>query len=156
MRSVALVIGGGGSVALTLYVGRENSSVVLMTLFVFWVLSPFVGLAVADALSKRWSVSARAALRAVTLIIAAGSLAIYGTKKATQPQQLFGAHSPRHRCSGSRTRSGMRSRTRLCFVPSAYSMWPSGSSSAGSPFSSCSITRYCRQGKGDELLILRG
>ena len=80
MRSVALVIGGGGSVALTLYVGRENSSVVLMTLFVFWVLSPFVGLAVADALSKRWSVSARAALRAVTLVIAAGSLAIYGTR----------------------------------------------------------------------------
>jgi len=60
-----------------LYVGSRNKSAILMTTFAIWVLAPFVGLAFADALSKRWSKTTRAALHIGTLAIALVSVAIY-------------------------------------------------------------------------------
>jgi hypothetical protein len=66
------------SVACTLWVGRRNPSYFLMLLFTVWVLSPFVGLLLAERRSARWSVAARTALHSVMLILAAGSVAAYG------------------------------------------------------------------------------
>jgi hypothetical protein len=50
----------------------------LVVLFTGWVLSPFVALVLADIASKRWSALTRAALYGVMLVLAVGSLAIYG------------------------------------------------------------------------------
>jgi hypothetical protein len=50
----------------------------LRVLFVIWVLSPFMALVLADMVSKRWSVLARATLYGAMLVVTVGSLAIYG------------------------------------------------------------------------------
>ena len=52
----AVVAAAGGSVGLMLWVGRHNPSSVLLLLFALWVVSPFMGLQLADMFSKRWSV----------------------------------------------------------------------------------------------------
>lgn len=75
---VTALIGAAGSAGLTLYAGRHNSSRILMALFVFWVLSPFVGLVLAEVVSKRWTILTSPTLLGLVLVIAAGSLAIYG------------------------------------------------------------------------------
>src|SRR5258708_34538516 len=75
---VALVVGAAASLGLTLRAGNRGQSSILMLLFVLWVLSPFVGLALADKASPRWTISTRATLYVVTLISTAGSLALYG------------------------------------------------------------------------------
>lgn len=72
---IALVVGAAGSLALMLPAGHPP--LLLRALFIGWVLSPFVGLAVAFIASKRRSVPARATLYGVTLVIALGSLASY-------------------------------------------------------------------------------
>lgn len=79
LRAVALVaamVGAVGSVGLMLRAGR-NTPRFLLVLFVFWVLSPFVALAVAIIVSPRWSGLTRAALYGVTLMLTLGSLAVY-------------------------------------------------------------------------------
>lgn len=74
---IAVVAGAVGSVDLTLRAGRRTPRLLLI-LFVIWVLSPFVALAWANMVSKRWSVLTRATLYCVTLVITLGTLAIYG------------------------------------------------------------------------------
>jgi hypothetical protein len=73
-----LIAGAAGAEALTLYVGRNNTSWILPTLFTGWVLGPFVGFLLADAMSKRWPALMRATLHIVMLCVTAASLAIYG------------------------------------------------------------------------------
>jgi uncharacterized membrane protein YgdD (TMEM256/DUF423 family) len=51
---IALLIGAAGSFALMLYAGR-NAPRFLVVLFTIWDLSPFVALALADVLSRRWT-----------------------------------------------------------------------------------------------------
>ena len=75
---IAAVAGAIGSVALTLYVGRHNASRILLSLFVIWVLSPFVALVCASIVSKRWPVLTRTTLYSLMLVLTLGSLAIYG------------------------------------------------------------------------------
>ena len=75
---IAVVAGALGSAGLMLWVGHRNPSRLLLLLFVIWDLSPFVGLALADMVSKRWSVLTRATLYGVMLILTLGSLAFYG------------------------------------------------------------------------------
>jgi hypothetical protein len=58
--------------------GHRNPSRLLLVLFALWVLSPFIALVLANMVSKRWSVLARATLYTVMLVITVGSLAIYG------------------------------------------------------------------------------
>jgi hypothetical protein len=58
--------------------GHRNPSRLLIVLFTFWVLSPFMALVLANVVSKRWSVLTRAMLYVVMLVITFGSLAIYG------------------------------------------------------------------------------
>src|ERR1019366_803038 len=74
----AVVAGAVGSVGMMLRVGHRNPSIVLMVLFTIWVLSPFVCLVVAAALSRRWSGAMRATLHGVMLVLTVASLAIYG------------------------------------------------------------------------------
>jgi hypothetical protein len=75
---IAAVAGAMGSVALTLHIGRHNASRILLSLFVIWVLSPFVALVFASLVSKSWSAPTRATLYGVMLVLTLGSLAIYG------------------------------------------------------------------------------
>jgi hypothetical protein len=73
-----VVVGATGSIGLMLHVGRANPSRTLLVLFAIWVLSPFVGLALAASGSQPWLVAAREGVHVVMLIVALGSLAIYG------------------------------------------------------------------------------
>lgn len=77
MARIAVVTGAVGSVGLMLRAGRRTPRL-LLVLFVIWVLSPFVAIAWANMVSKRWSVLTRATLYCVTLVLTLGSLAIYG------------------------------------------------------------------------------
>lgn len=74
---IATVVGAAGSIALSLYVGRNNSSGVLLLLFAGWVSFPFLAVARAEAAASRWPAMARAVLHWVTLLLTLCSLAIY-------------------------------------------------------------------------------
>lgn len=77
---IAVLTAAVGSVGLMLYAGRRNNSkiLVLLVLFVFWVLSPFAALVWAYLVSKHWRVLTQATLYSIMLVLALGSLAIYG------------------------------------------------------------------------------
>jgi hypothetical protein len=76
---IALLVGAGGSVGLFLYAGRHrHPGITVMVLFVIWVLSPFMLLALTDLVSKRWSALTRAALYSVMLVLTLASWIIYG------------------------------------------------------------------------------
>src|SRR4249919_3652953 len=80
LRGIALIvifIAATSSVWLTLYMGRKNSSILLIALFVIWVLSPFVALFVADRISKSWNFATRAILYVLMFFVSAVSLAAY-------------------------------------------------------------------------------
>jgi hypothetical protein len=80
LRIIALVVvvaGAGISLALVLRAGRHNHSVLLPVLFVGWVLSPFMGLLVANVVSKRWPVNIRVVLYSLMLFLTVGSLVSY-------------------------------------------------------------------------------
>lgn len=83
---IAVVAGAVGSAGLTLHAGQRNASQVLKMLFVLWVLAPFAALGWANLVSKRWSVPTRAALHSLTLALALGTLAIYGTVALGPPR----------------------------------------------------------------------
>jgi hypothetical protein len=74
---ILLWAGALGSAGLTLMVGRRNSSVGLIAMFVVWVLSPFVGLWWARRASVRWSNMTNALLYRLIPIVALGSLVVY-------------------------------------------------------------------------------
>ncbi len=77
------------SLYLTLRAGRNNSSIILPLLFVVWVLSPLLFLAIASMRSKRWPFPVRITLYCLVLILVPASLFGYsgiftppGTKTA--------------------------------------------------------------------------
>jgi len=71
------LFGAGASVFLVLRVGQRNSSLLLMTLFVVWVGSPFVGAIWANARSRYVGNMSRAVLVGGTSIMALMSVGIY-------------------------------------------------------------------------------
>jgi len=75
---VAVMAGAIGSVSMMLRASRHNDSQLFMTLFTIWVLSPFVAFIVVNAVSRRWSMLTRTFLYILMLVVALGSLAIYG------------------------------------------------------------------------------
>jgi hypothetical protein len=83
---VATVAGAAGSAVFMFMVGRHNQSTVLMGLFTVWVLAPFAGLGIADRRSRNWPAAARTALQGVMLVVALGSLLIYGTVALGPPR----------------------------------------------------------------------
>lgn len=72
------VLGAILAVGLTTYAGvRVGSPLVLRVLFAAWVFSPFAGLLIAWSVSVRWQTEVRAALHAVTLVVAGASAIAY-------------------------------------------------------------------------------
>ena len=55
-------------------------------LFALWVLSPFMAFALANVVSKYWSVVSRATIQSVTLVLTAVSLAMYGDVHLRPPK----------------------------------------------------------------------
>jgi hypothetical protein len=82
----ALFAGTVGSVALTLYVGRSNSSRLLLGMFVLWVLSPFALLAAIARTSKRWSAPIRTTLYSLMMVLALATLLIYAQVAFGRPR----------------------------------------------------------------------
>lgn len=74
---VALLAGAGGSLGLLLRSGQRTPRLLLIIMAI-WVLSPFIALAWAGLVSKRWPVPIRTALYGVMPAVTMGSLAIYG------------------------------------------------------------------------------
>jgi hypothetical protein len=81
---VAAVVGAIGSVALTLYAGRNNNLPFLMILMSGWVLAPFMGYALASRYTASWSASTRAVLDGIIVLVALASLVMY-TRDALRP-----------------------------------------------------------------------
>jgi hypothetical protein len=71
VAAIIAVAGAVCSLVLMLRVGHRNNSLLLMTLFAIWVLSPFVALLVASLALKRSPLI-------LSLILALGSLIVYG------------------------------------------------------------------------------
>jgi len=93
LRVAALIVavaGAAGSLGLMLRAGQRTPRF-LLVVFVVWVLSPFVALVWAHRVSRRWPVLTRAALYSVMLVVALGSLAIYGDDALghRRPQAAF-------------------------------------------------------------------
>jgi len=80
LRTVALTITAMGAI-ISLYfmfiTGSEQKSILLIGLFTGWVLSPFVGLFIADKISKHWVVPARLSLYLLMLILTICSIVAY-------------------------------------------------------------------------------
>jgi hypothetical protein len=74
---IAVVVGALGSIALFLR-QAQRAPVLVVVGFIVWILSPFVVLSWANAVSTRWSMGARAAVYGVTLLLTLASLAVYG------------------------------------------------------------------------------
>ncbi len=74
---VLVLVGALTSLGVMLYVGRRNASVLLVSLFFAWVLSPFVGLLIADRISVRWTQHLRQALCWIMLLVTGGSVLSY-------------------------------------------------------------------------------
>jgi len=88
LRALGLILvgaGAAGSVALMVRAGARTPRF-LLVLFIGWVLAPFVVLLWANLRSTHWSAATRAALVSVTLVVAAGSLAIYGELIDVRPR----------------------------------------------------------------------
>jgi hypothetical protein len=83
---IAALAGAGGSLGLMLHVGRRNDSLLLLSLFGIWVLSPFAGLGVAWVFAKRWPARVQTMLYCLTLAITLGCLAIYGNTAFGPPR----------------------------------------------------------------------
>jgi hypothetical protein len=90
VASIAALVGAAGSVAFTLYASRRNPSRFLAMLFIGWVLSPFIALAWASLVSKRWPVRTRVWLDGVMLLLALSSLSVYAAN-ALRPLATKGA-----------------------------------------------------------------
>ena len=94
LRTMALIVvslGALGSLGLMFNAGR-HTPVLLLVLFVGWVLSPFVGLLIANKISKRWSVPTRVTIYCLMLFLTLVSLVIYSgalTPPETKPASIF-------------------------------------------------------------------
>lgn len=74
---IAISIGAVGSLGFMFYAGHSQKSVILIALFTIWVLSPFVGLLIADKISNRWNLRTRLTLYWLMLFLTLGSVICY-------------------------------------------------------------------------------
>ena len=86
---IVLFAGAISSLALMFNAGRNQNSIILIVLFTGWVLSPFIGLFIADMISKRWLTKTRLTIYFLSIFTALASLLFYsgvlnvsGTKPA--------------------------------------------------------------------------
>ncbi len=90
MALIAVLVGAVGSLGLMFNAGRNQKSVILLTLFTIWVLSPFVGLFVADKFSSSWSFLTRVSLYCLMLVLPGGSLVAYsGVLNSPETKNAF-------------------------------------------------------------------
>ena len=92
VRIIALIIlfaGAISSLVLMFNAGHNQKSILLILLFTGWVLSPFIGLFIADMISKHWLPKTRLAIYLLIIFITLASLIFYsgalnvsGTKPA--------------------------------------------------------------------------
>ena len=82
---VILAFGAIGSLALMMYVGRRQQSMLVIALFVVWVSSPFVALFVADVLSARWKHDMQTTIHALMMVVGLGSLIAYSVDLVGPP-----------------------------------------------------------------------
>ena len=87
---IAVLAGAVGSVGLMLHASGRTASWVGLALIAIWVLSPFAALALANVVSTRWSILARATLYSVMLVVTLGSLAVY-VDDASRPRKAQAA-----------------------------------------------------------------
>lgn len=81
---IAVVAGAVGSLTLMLRAGQRTPRF-LLVLFIIWMLSPFAALAWAIVVSTRWALLTRVTLYGVTLVVALGTLAVYGDVVSVKP-----------------------------------------------------------------------
>jgi hypothetical protein len=86
---IAVVAGAVGSAGFLLRAGQRTSWL-LLVIMLLWVLAPFVGLVVAEVVSKRWPVPVRTTLYCLSLVVTLGSLAIYAND-ALRPRKAQAA-----------------------------------------------------------------
>ena len=89
IASIVLFAGAISSLVLMFYAGHNQKSILLILLFTGWVLSPFIGLFIADMISKHWLPKTRLAIYLLIIFITLASLIFYsgalnvsGTKPA--------------------------------------------------------------------------
>ena len=75
---IAAGVGVLGSTALTLLVGRNNGSLLLMSMVVIWVGLPYLAQGLVAARAPRWPVRQQQMLYMMMLILATASLLLYG------------------------------------------------------------------------------
>jgi MFS family permease len=82
-------VGATSSLVLMFNAGRDQNSIFLIVLFTGWVLSPFIGLFIADMISKRWLSKTHLTIYLLIIFIVLASLIFYsgalnvpGTKPA--------------------------------------------------------------------------
>lgn len=86
---IAIAVGAAGSLSFMLRAGQRSPRV-LLVLFFFWVLAPFVALLAAHVFSKRWSAPVQTTLYWVMLAVTLGSLAAYAND-AVNPRKAQAA-----------------------------------------------------------------
>ena len=88
--SALAVLGGCGSLALTLWVGRHTPRV-LLVMFILWVVSPFAALLAAGRSSSQWTARSRATVQVLVLLITTASLTVYtlAATRWTRPTPAF-------------------------------------------------------------------
>ena len=79
-----LVDGAIGSLIFMFRAGQHTPRLLLVA-FTIWVLAPFGVLLWANTRSKRWALPTQVALYCLTLIVALGSLAVYGEWLTVRP-----------------------------------------------------------------------
>jgi|ERR1035437_869491 hypothetical protein len=77
MSLIVMFVGAIGSLCFMFNSGRNQNSVILITLFTVWVLSPFIGLLIAHKISTRWVVLSRITLYCLMLVITFVTLISY-------------------------------------------------------------------------------
>ena len=80
LRTIALAIdsiGAIGSLYFMFNASRNQNSILLITLFTGWVISPFISFFVANKISNRWTPRTRSNLYWLTIILTIGSLVVY-------------------------------------------------------------------------------
>ena len=92
LRIIALIVlfaGAISSLVLMFNAGHNQKSILLILLFTGWVLSPFIGLFIADMISKNWLSKTRLTIHLLivfvvlaSLIFYSGALNVPGTKPA--------------------------------------------------------------------------
>ena len=85
-----LLVGTIGSLYFMFTAGSHQKSIVLLVLFTAWVLSPFIGLFVANQLSKPLSAKIHTLIYWTIVLVSVGSLTIYsGALPSSQTKPAF-------------------------------------------------------------------